>query len=332
MAEALFNASGLGLPIVMTDRQPCHRRADQHLERPLRRDVEARLGWIQLYAESNQEAVDLHVQAFRIAEALSLPVMVCMDGFVLTHALRAGRAAVAGSRSTAFLPPFAPRQVLDPADPVTIGAMVGPEAFMEVRYLMHAKQRLALDAIPRDRRPTSPPPSDASPAGSCAATGSRTPRPSSSRSARCSARSRTSSTSCATAASGSARCDPLLPPVSAGRGACGAGRRRRVVVVEKAFAAGVGGIVGQNVRLALAGLPSTVRDVIAGLGGRPVTSASLERVLDDAIAGRLGPLTFLDLRDATSSSASSRGCAGHAVRAAAENMLRDIGLVAAGRV
>ena len=43
-------------------------------------------GWIQLYAESNQEAVDLHVQAFRLAEELSLPVMVCMDGFVLTHA------------------------------------------------------------------------------------------------------------------------------------------------------------------------------------------------------------------------------------------------------
>ena len=43
-------------------------------------------GWIQLYAESNQEAVDLHVQAFRLAEELSLPVMVCMDGFILTHA------------------------------------------------------------------------------------------------------------------------------------------------------------------------------------------------------------------------------------------------------
>ena len=43
-------------------------------------------GWIQLYAETNQEALDLHIQAFRLAEELSLPVMVCMDGFILTHA------------------------------------------------------------------------------------------------------------------------------------------------------------------------------------------------------------------------------------------------------
>ena len=43
-------------------------------------------GWIQLYAETNQEALDLHIQAYRLAEELSLPVMVCMDGFILTHA------------------------------------------------------------------------------------------------------------------------------------------------------------------------------------------------------------------------------------------------------
>ena len=49
----------------------------------------------------------------------------------------------------AFLPPYEPRQVLDTAEPVSIGAMVGPEAFMEVRYLAHAKQLMALDVIPR---------------------------------------------------------------------------------------------------------------------------------------------------------------------------------------
>ena len=46
----------------------------------------ATAGWIQLYAESNQEAADMHLLAFRLAEELSLPVMVCMDGFILTHA------------------------------------------------------------------------------------------------------------------------------------------------------------------------------------------------------------------------------------------------------
>ena len=63
--------------------------------------------------------------------------MVCMDGFVLTHAVE--RVDVPEQEQVdAFLPPYEPRQVLDPADPVSIGAMVGPEAFTEVRYLAHA--------------------------------------------------------------------------------------------------------------------------------------------------------------------------------------------------
>src|SRR5205085_4363021 len=87
MAEAVYNASGLGLPIVMT----VANRAigapiniwNDHSDALSQRDC----GWLQLFAASNQEAVDLHVQAFAIAEGLSLPVMVCMDGFVLTHAM-----------------------------------------------------------------------------------------------------------------------------------------------------------------------------------------------------------------------------------------------------
>src|SRR5919112_2634157 len=122
MAEALYNASGLGLPIVMT----VANRAigapiniwNDHSDAMSQRDS----GWIQLYAESNQEAADLHVQAFRIAEELSLPVMVCMDGFVLTHAVE-GVDVPDAEQVDAFLPSFEPRQVLDPDDPSTIGAM-----------------------------------------------------------------------------------------------------------------------------------------------------------------------------------------------------------------
>ncbi len=73
--------------------------------------------------------------------------MVCMDGFILTHAYE--RVDMPTQEQVdAYLPPYEPRQVLDPADPVSIGAMVGPEAFMEVRYLAHAKQRQALELIP----------------------------------------------------------------------------------------------------------------------------------------------------------------------------------------
>ena len=139
-----YNASGLGLPIVMTV-QPGDRLPDQHLERPQRHDVAAGLRLIQLYAETNQ-ALDLHVQAYKLAEAV-LPVMVCMDGFILTHAYE--RVDLPGQEEVdAFLPSYEPRQVLDPSDPVTIGALVGPEAFFEVKYLMHAKQMQALDLIP----------------------------------------------------------------------------------------------------------------------------------------------------------------------------------------
>src|SRR5579871_3436333 len=133
MAEALFNAAGLELPIVMTVANravgaPINIWNDQSDSMSLR-DA----GWIQLYAEDNQAAVDLHVVAFRLAEELSVPVMVCMDGFILTHAME--RVDLPEQEAVdSFLPPFEPRQVLDPADPVSIGAMVGPEAFQEVRY------------------------------------------------------------------------------------------------------------------------------------------------------------------------------------------------------
>ena len=148
MAEAVYNAAGLGLPIVMT----IGNRAigapiniwNDHSDSMSMRDA----GWIQLYAETNQEALDLHIQAFRLAEELSCPVMVCMDGFILTHAYE--RVDVPTQEQVdAFLPPYEPRQILDPADPVSIGALVGPEAFTEVRYLAHHKQLRALGLIPQ---------------------------------------------------------------------------------------------------------------------------------------------------------------------------------------
>src|SRR3954451_9000259 len=147
MCEAVYNASGLGLPIVMT----VANRAigapiniwNDHSDSMSQRDS----GWIQLFAETNQEALDLHIQAFRIAELLSTPVMVCMDGFLLTHASEQ-MDIPAQEQVDAFLPPYEPRQVLDPADPASIGAMVGPEAFTEVRYLAQARMLQALDLIP----------------------------------------------------------------------------------------------------------------------------------------------------------------------------------------
>jgi pyruvate ferredoxin oxidoreductase alpha subunit len=332
MAEALYNASGLGLPIVMT----VANRAigapiniwNDHSDAMSQRDS----GWIQLYAESNQEAADLHVQAFRLAEQLSLPVMVCMDGFILTHAFE--RLDVpTREQVAAYLPPFEPRQILDPDDPMTIGAMVGPEAFTEVKYLMHAKQLMALDAVPRL-------------ADDFEHVFGR-------RSGGLLRSYRTEDASTIVLALGSvlgtiADVVDELRDAGVAIGAVGLkcfrpypleevrsalAQAERVVVVEKAFAVGAGGIVGQNVRLALSGLPVQVHDVIAGLGGRPITAASLRSLLEDALAGRLGRgMTFLDLDRELVERELRR--TGDLARPGphAESILRQIGAVAAGPV
>ena len=290
MAEALYNASGLGLPIVMT----IANRAigapiniwNDHSDSMSQRDS----GWIQLYAESNQEALDLHIQAFRIAEELSLPVMVCMDGFILTHAYESVDIPDQ-EQVDAFLPSFEPQQLLDPADPVTIGAMVGPEAFFEVKYLAHAKQMQALDLIPEVA-------SEFAEAFGRASGGLLRSY-------------RTEDAETIVVALGSvlgtievvidemreegvkigalgAQVVPALP-------ARGGSRRRsrsaeRVVVLEKALAVGIGGIVSANVRMALSGIQLHGYTVIAGLGGRSITRESLRGLFERAGRDELGPL------------------------------------------
>ena len=293
MAEALYNASGLGLPIVMTVANraigaPINIWNDQS-DSMSQRDS----GWIQLYAESNQEAADLHVQAFRIAEELSLPVMVCMDGFVLTHAVE-GVDLPSQEQVDAFLPPYEPRQVLDPDDPLTIGAMVGPDAFTEVRYLAHAKHLKALKVIPRvaDEFATTFWRSSGGLVRPYGALGAETIVV-----ALGSVLGTIKDTVDELRAEGVSigvlglttfRPFPYDAVRAALRGA------RRVVVLERAVAAGMGGIVTADVRGSVPDLPITT--VIAGLGGRAVTKKSLRALFADAVADRLEPLTFLDLK------------------------------------
>ena len=331
MAEAVYNASGLGLPIVMT----IANRAigapiniwNDHSDSMSQRDC----GWIQLYAETNQEALDLHIQAFRLAEELSTPVMVCMDGFILTHAVE--RVDIPTQEQVdAFLPPFEPRQVLDPDEPISIGAMVGPEAFMEVKYLAHAKQMQALELIPVIAADFE----DAFGRDSGGLIRSY----------------RAEDAETIVVALGSVlgtikdTVDELREqgvkigvvgitsfrpfPLEAVRGALG--HAERVVVLEKALAVGIGGIVSANVRMALAGIQLHGYTVIAGLGGRAITKASLRGLFADAHADRLEPLTFLDMDwDVVNREleriGSSRTSGPHA-----ENILRDVGPVAAGPV
>ena len=294
MVEAVYNASGLGLPIVMT----VANRAigapiniwNDHSDSMSQRDS----GWIQIYAETNQEAADLHVQAFKIAEDLSLPVMVCMDGFILTHAYE--RVDVPEQDQVdKFLPPFVPRQVLDPFNPVSIGAMVGPEAFTEVKYMAHMKNQLALEVIPKVAKDFQEIFGRSSGGlvrgykldgadtvvialGSILGT----------------IKDVVDEMVAADIAIGVLGIIAFRPfPTEAVREALS--KAKRVIVLEKAFQVGIGGIVIENVRTSLRG--SSIKDytVIAGLGGRPITKDSLRKYLDDACVDRVEELTFLDL-------------------------------------
>ena len=327
MAEAVYNASGLGLPIVMT----VANRAigapiniwNDHSDSMSQRDC----GWIQLFAAHNQEAADLHIQAFRLAEELSMPVMVCMDGFILTHAVE--RVALpAQAEVDAFLPPYEPRQLLDPDDPVSIGAMVGPEAFMEVRYLAHARQTLALERIPQIAEEF------AARFGRTTGGLVRTYRTEDAETVVVALGSvlgtlkdtvdelREAGLKVGVLGIHSYRPFPLAAVRAALQGA------RRVVVLEKSFSVGLGGVVSTDVRLALSGLQLHGCTVVAGLGGRAITKASLARMLRDAVADRLGALTFLDLDQRMVERQLQREAEIRRSGPVAENLLRDLGTVA----
>jgi pyruvate ferredoxin oxidoreductase alpha subunit len=253
-------------------------------------------GWIQLYAESNQEAADIHIQAFRLAEELSMPVMVCMDGFILTHAYEQVDMP-AQEQVDAFLPPYEPRQVLDPADPVTIGAMVGPEAFTEVKYLEARRQLRALDVVQEvaDRfrdvvgrasggliAPYRVEDADVVLVGLGSLLGTAADVVDELR-----------DEGLAVGALGVTCFRPW--PTDEIRAALGGASR--VVVLNRAISVGAGSVLGAEVRLSVAGTPVIVHDVVAGLGGRPVTRDLVRRLLTDAVAGELSDheLIFADL-------------------------------------
>ncbi|HEX9231255.1 MAG TPA: hypothetical protein VF869_05065 [Jatrophihabitantaceae bacterium] len=291
MAEALFNASGLGLPIVMT----VANRAigapiniwNDHSDSMSQRDC----GWVQLYAQDNQSAVGLHVVAFRLAEELSMPVMVCVDGFVLTHAFEPIDVP-SQEQVDAYLPRYVPRQVLDPADPVTIGAMVGPEAFTEVRYLSHRHLTAALDVFPSIARSYA----DVVGADLPMIEPYRTEGAGTVVVALGSVSGTVKDVIDETAGDvGLLTLTMFRPfPYAAVRSALA--DAQRVIVLERAFAPGARGIVASDIREALAGSPVEIITVVAGLGGRAISKASLHTLLADAASGGLDELTFLDLR------------------------------------
>jgi pyruvate ferredoxin oxidoreductase alpha subunit len=295
MAEALFNIAGMRVPMVMT----CANRA---LAAPLsiwndQQDSMAvrDAGWIQIYCADNQDAVDTTVQAFRIAERTELPVMVCVDGFTLTHTLEPleipTQAQVDG-----FLPPYAFARTLDPLNPITLGTLVSPDHFSEARHSHHQAIRKAEAEILSAEGDWE------------AVTGRRTggllevvgPE----------------DATVAILTIGSAfgtlleaaevyrdtgpvkliKLRVFRPfPAEALKAACLG--LTDLVVVERAFSPGMGGIVGTEVRAVLSELsqPPRIHSYAVGLGGRDIPMEIFPRLLDSVAAAGGEPFRIFDV-------------------------------------
>ena len=138
MHEILFAAAGLRNPIVMAN-------ANRSLSAPLsiwndQQDSisERDSGWMQIYAENGQEALDSLIIAYRVSEdkEVLLPSMVCLDGFILTHTVEP--VDIPNQEDVdKFLPPYKPDHAyLDPKKPMSIGTFTDPNYYMEARYAM----------------------------------------------------------------------------------------------------------------------------------------------------------------------------------------------------
>jgi pyruvate ferredoxin oxidoreductase alpha subunit len=151
MAEVVYNIAGMRLPIVMT----CANRA---ISAPIniwndQQDVMAirDAGWILLFAENHQEAVDQHIMAYKIAEKLNLPVMVNVDGFILTHSYEPV-VIPTKQQIKKYLPEYKSKkgQFLDPKNPITMGAFATPAHYMEIREDLHNDLMDSLDLINKE--------------------------------------------------------------------------------------------------------------------------------------------------------------------------------------
>lgn len=279
MSEVLFNIAGLRVPLVMT----CANRAvggplniwNDQSDSMAVRDA----GWIQIYCADNQAAVDATIQAYRIAEETELPVMVCVDGFTLTHTLEPielpDQKTVDG-----FLRPYRFKRSLDPRSPISVGTLVGPDYFPEARHSHHRAMENALEPIERAARDW----------GELTGRGGdglvRVEGPEEARTGIIALGSVVGTL--ADAAQSLPGLEPVRLidlrtfrpfPIRALREACAG--LDRVAVIERALSPGLGGIVGTEVKAALAGPDApAIYNFAVGLGGRDIPLDILPRILD----------------------------------------------------
>ncbi len=150
MAEVIYNIAGMRLPIVMSMANravsaPINIWNDQQDSMALRDS-----GFIQFYAENHQDLVDLHLIAYRVAEDnnIMLPVMVCLDGYILTHGVE-GVDIPTQEQVDKFLPVYKAPYKLDVENPISMGLLADPECYMETRYAIQKTNEDCLELIPK---------------------------------------------------------------------------------------------------------------------------------------------------------------------------------------
>jgi pyruvate/2-oxoacid:ferredoxin oxidoreductase alpha subunit len=108
-------------------------------------------GWMQIYCESNQEVLDSVIQGYRIAEKVYIPLMLILDAFVLSHTSEIVDIP-SQEEVDRYLPPFKPKFKLDPDDPHAFGGLLGPDHYMEIRYLLQKDMERALEVAKKADR------------------------------------------------------------------------------------------------------------------------------------------------------------------------------------
>jgi pyruvate/2-oxoacid:ferredoxin oxidoreductase alpha subunit len=288
MAENVMAAGYYRLPVVMvavnrTLGPPWNIWADQG-DTLMLRDFP----WLQLYCEDNQEVVDTTLLAFRLAEdrRILLPALVCMDAFIVSHTQMA-TALPEQADVDRFLPHLALPHRLRPEQPVTIGGLVWPDAAMAQRHDIEVAMR-RVPAVFEDCR-----------AAFAEVFGRATPGALDSFAAEDAETILVASGTIATTARevvrrrraagerlGLVRIKLFRPfPEAALRAACDGARK--VAVLDRNYAAGLGGVFWQEVRAAFQGHESPlVQGYLTGLCGGDVTPARIDEVLSDLASRR----------------------------------------------
>ncbi|MCP5142221.1 MAG: pyruvate ferredoxin oxidoreductase [Gammaproteobacteria bacterium] len=284
MAEVLFNIAGLRIPLVMH----CANRAigaplniwNDQSDSMAVRDA----GWIQIYCADNQEAIDSTVQAYRIAERTELPVMVCVDGFTLTHTLEPLEMP-SQEQVDGYLPSYRYARSLNVRHPISQGTLVGPDVFPEAR---HSHHQALLNSIAEIESANADWAAVSGRDGGGLLTVEGDPD------AEIGILAIGSTIGTLAEAMDEYPDRPRVRliklrvyrpfPINALREACRG--LRKLAVIERAFSAGMGGIVGTEVRASVPGVE--VYNYAIGLGGRDIPLGIYPRILDAMETGDTG--------------------------------------------